>query len=228
MVLLSKHFVHRCVKRIFFIGVLAMLLGCGCEKSQSVKIPSATNAAQPIDNSQPVHVDLDTIPWTTYTILSGEHYSQKGAGLRFFTADSLRFKLAFDTTIRAKNANPVNQMDWNKVLGFSDCATHHQTNSARLVWRYDTVADNVALGQYLYIDEERSYKELTKIEIGDTINALVFRGDGQYGFDVNGVSSRIPKSCNSKLVSYWLYPYFGGDETAPQKVNVHIQHLSPR
>ncbi len=214
------------MKNIICASILLLVVSCACEKPQSTASPLVTNATEP--SEKPTSLAKDTIPWTTYTIKEGQHDPESGAGLRFFTADSLHFKLAFDATVRAKNVNPVNQLDWNKVLGFSDCSTHHQTNSARLVWRYDTISGKVALGQYLYINDVRSYKELTQIEIGDTVNALVFRGDGLYGFEVNEISSTVDKSCTSKLASYWLYPYFGGNESAPQNVNVHIQHISPR
>lgn len=147
--------------------------------------------------------------------------------MRLFKGDSLHLKLAFDESIKARTQIPNNQKDWNKIIGFSDCGSTHQQNSARLVWRYIFPYEAVEIGQYLYIDGERNFASLGDVKIGDTATAAIYRNATQYGFMLNDTISYVPRPCNSSPMSYWLFPYFGGDETAPQKVKIHLLQTYP-
>mgnify|MGYP000486176078 CR=1 FL=1 len=47
---------------------------------------------------------------------------------------------------------------------------------------------------------------------------------GKYIFDVNGKKVETKRSCNIEEY-YLLYPYFGGDETAPHRIKIKIAYL---
>ncbi len=195
-----------------------LLVGLACQKQQETQAlaPRVPDVIHP----------WDTLPWQTYIIPQGAHYSNENT-LRFFNEDSLVFRLSFDTTARYQTLLPTNQKDWNKVLGFSDCGGHHHGNSARLAWRYDPSSDLIELGRYLYRDSTRTFTTLDSLPIGDTLYATVYRNATNYGFTLGEKEWLTGRRCKSTNLSYWLFPYFGGDETAPQEIHLYVQHLTP-
>ena len=47
-----------------------------------------------------------------------------------------------------------------------------------------------------------------------------------YQFTYNGKTVTMPRHCTgSSIQGYRLYPYFGGDETAPHDIYVYIKEL---
>jgi len=49
---------------------------------------------------------------------------------------------------------------------------------------------------------------------------------GSYNFLVNGVNYQLPRmATTAKAEGYQLYPYFGGDETAPHLINIWIRNV---
>ena len=48
----------------------------------------------------------------------------------------------------------------------------------------------------------------------------------QYLFTCNGSKTTLQRHCNSSnILGYKLYPYFGGDETAPHDIDLFIKEL---
>lgn len=203
---------------LFAVCPLALSLACQ-KKTSGGEIPVAPMPAVPLTAE-------DTLPWVTYHIPQGAHYSLEDT-FSFFPYDTLRFRFSFNESARYKNANPLNQRDWNKLLGFSDCGGHHQQNSARLVWRYDTLISAVEIGWYTYTNAHRAYAALDTVSIHDTLRAVLFRTDQKYTFEVEKQVITLDRLCNSRVFSYALLPYFGGDEAASQDIQIHVQHLAP-
>lgn len=199
---------------LLLAGVLLLL---SCEKKEQTK-------SLPIEeNTRP-----DTIspsPWVNYEIPPGEHYNSLRS-FELFPYDSLTFEFAFDSTAIYYTREPHNQADWNKLMGFSDCQSHHQTNSVRLVWRWSG-AQGLEIGQYFYLNGNRQYSTLTTVAIGDTNRAFIYISNGLYHLKVNEAEAVVTRHCDTRASSYWLYPYFGGDEAAPHKINVFVRHLFP-
>ncbi len=214
-----------------FLSVFFVSLFISCEKEKTshyVKVEVATDSvpppARPFDK-KPIEPN-----WLNYKILKSQHYNSL-ENIRFMDPekemDSVVFRFAFDSTAIYKNTLPKNQKDWNKLLGFSDCGSHHHNHSARLVWRWDTISKVIEIGEYYYKNRERSYQKMTEMEIGDTLTASILRKAEMYQIIVNGASSTAPRACKTSASSYWLFPYFGGDEPAPQDINVFIQPVYP-
>lgn len=213
------------IASVFF----ALMVLTGCEKEQSIEpdLSSPTilqnedstftaKGKKPADSSE---------GWINYQIPEGVHQSSNTA-LTLFSGDSMAFYFSFDSTALYQTRDPANQEDWNKLMGFSDCQSHHHQNSVRLVWRWNEGA-GIEIGEYFYRNGQRSFAKLTTVQVGDTNFAMIAAQKGFYHLQVNDVSSEQVRRCANRNASYWLYPYFGGDEVAPHSFNIFIKQLWP-
>ncbi|TDE15477.1 hypothetical protein [Dyadobacter psychrotolerans] len=161
--------------------------------------------------------------YVTYTIKAGSHEIENNSN-GLFTAGSLRFQVQFDSSCIYKTTIPENQNDINKLLGFSDCSSPHQTNSARFGWNWRE--GSLRIYAYIYVNGQRQEKELGTVELLKT-STLGLRTDGNtYIFSLNGQETSMPRHCTGGLgVSYKLLPYFGGDEPAPHDMRIKIRDI---
>lgn len=162
--------------------------------------------------------------YTTYIIQKGKNYCEGNTYEVLSAVAALDFLVVFDSSCIYQNADPVNQADINKLLGFSDCVTHHQQNSARFGWNWMDGALN--LYAYCYRNGERMHKPLGSISL-DTAQHLKMYVEGNYYlFVVNGKIDTMPRYCEGNSINgYSLLPYFGGDEPAPQDIHIRIRRL---
>lgn len=62
------------------------------------------------------------------------------------------------------------------------------------------------------------------VKLGENNEYEIVKQDGKYTFTVNGqFATVIEAGCNRTQTGYMLYPYFGGDETAPHKITTVIR-----
>jgi hypothetical protein len=159
----------------------------------------------------------------TYTIRTGTHEVEKNTN-SLFTGNSMRFQALFDSSCIYKTVSAENQNDINKLMGFSDCSSQHHINSARFGWNWRENA--IRIYAYIYIDGLRQEQELGVAEIGKAQNYALRTEGNSYIFTFNGVETVMPRHCSGGTgVSYKLLPYFGGDESAPQDIQVKIRNL---
>ncbi|WP_276496022.1 hypothetical protein [Pontibacter litorisediminis] len=161
-------------------------------------------------------------PVTVYTIKQGAHYSDKN-NVRKRTTHLIRFEVTFDSTAIYTSAKANNQADINKLYGLSDCNTSHHTNSARFGWRWYN--NRLELIAYTYLDKKWDYKLLGAVPIGQKVPLELRMEDGQYIFRMNGQEVSMPRACTGAAEGYQLYPYFGGDETAPHDITIRIKDV---
>lgn len=159
--------------------------------------------------------------WVFYQIDSGQHFAQNNT-FKLFQGDSLRFRFFLDSTAIYQTTDPANQLSWSKLYGFADCNSHHHTNSVRLVWRYNP-AVGIELAGYYYAGTQRSWQILDTIQPLDTLQALIYTTDTTYGVQVGNRKVSSMRNCSGVAEGYYLYPYFGGTEPAPQLVRIGIQ-----
>jgi len=154
----------------------------------------------------------------TWVIPAGSH-DMLGATVSFTTSDLLALRVRFDASAEYATVDPANQADINKLRGFSDCSSHHQTDSARFGWRW--MDGRIDLLAYDYVAGERQSQLLTTTSPGVWIDLRLEAVGATYLFTVNGVTTVMPRGCaDSGLVKYDLWPYFGGDEVAPHEVRI--------
>jgi hypothetical protein len=135
---------------------------------------------------------------------------------------SINFTVKFDSSSIYTTVDPDNQYDINKLYGFSDNNAHHHQFSARIGWRWSDNA--LRLFGYNYNNGIAEYKEIARIEVGEEIECSISIQSDQYVFKVNGRTLSMPRATKAeKAIGYKLYPYFGGNETAPHDIHIWIK-----
>lgn len=194
------------------ITVLAVLCFCGCSKElQKPEIP--------IDKKQ----TSKSPSFTQYTIFKGSQYCDKN---RFaaIKINRLSFKVRFDSSAIYITNTPENQNDINKLFGFSDNKATHHEYSARFGWRWSDNA--LRIFAYDYNKGIRSFKELGTVEIGKENTCSIIVAGDEYIFNLNGAETYMPRASATPMAEgYQLYPYFGGDESAPHNIFIWIEEL---
>ena len=156
-----------------------------------------------------------------YRIPRGEHYSQQGIYTKVEYTE-LRFLVKFDSSAIYKTLNPDNQFDINKLYGFSDNDAHHHEFSARIGWRWSKEA--LRLFGYIYNNGIARSEEITTINIGAENDCAIKISGDSYIFSVNGKTIIMPRTSTGPVANgYKLFPYFGGDETAPHDIHIWIK-----
>lgn len=159
---------------------------------------------------------------TTFVIPEGAHYSTQR--IAFFRGSEMRFNAIFDESAIYRTADPTNQADINKLYGFSDCTSHHHQNSARFGWRWYN--DSLQIHAYIYEDGTRRSVLMGTVGLHET-HEYAIRFDGpHYIFSLDGHEVTMPRGCDGNGgIKYRLWPYFGGDETAPHEIKIIVQDL---
>lgn len=157
----------------------------------------------------------------TYTIKEGYHNSVERIWL--FHKTELRFLAQFDNSAIYTSKYPINQYDINKLYGFSDCSSLHHQNSARFGWNWQ----NNKLNIYAYCYENSHiYSEFIKsIEINKIYEFKIDCTENSYIFYIDGVELTTIRKCSKGGIRYYLFPYFGGDETATHEIKIKIKEL---
>ncbi len=155
-----------------------------------------------------------------YTILKGQHFSDKSI-FKNFSNDKMTFKVKFDSSAIYQTVDPDNQYDVNKLYGFSEGNDHHK-NSARVGWAWNRNA--LRLYAYVYGNGVRKIKEITTVAIGLEIDCAISISESEYSFTINKIIVAVDRSIGGPAITgYYLYPYFGGDETAPHDTFIDIR-----
>lgn len=155
----------------------------------------------------------------TYTINEGEHDS--GTHVEIVLKKDLNFFALFNNTAIYETDDPTNQGDINKLYGFSDCSSEHQTNSARFGWRWFN--NQLEIHAYTYANGERKSKYIKAVSLNKSSQYKLKTIGDQYQFTVDEKVVTMNRGCNSdSYLKYKLYPYFGGDEVAPHDITVII------
>jgi hypothetical protein len=188
------------------VGVLSLFLFSSCKKI--------------IENALS-HGGATAGQYYSYVIPQGQHYAN-GNNYQQVKYDQLSFAVKFDSTAIYHATNPENQEDINKLYGFSDNNANHQDYSARFGWNWARGA--LRLYAYTYNESVRDSKEITAINIGTEYFCSILVSGEKYFFTVNGTKVEMARhSTTAKGEGYKLYPYFGGDETAPHEIRVYIR-----
>lgn len=202
------------MKTFLIVGSMLLLSLTSCKKTiVYIKGGSSTNGNPGQSTSQ----------FVKYSIKKGEQYCDKNVpALVEYT--NLNFVVKFDSSAIYTTTLAENQYDINKLFGFSDNHAMHHEYSARFGWRWSDRA--LRLFAYVYNRGIMSSQEIGTVTIGSE-NSCQLRVLSQvYLFTLNNKSITMPRSSpEAKAVGYKLYPYFGGDETAPQNISIWIKEL---
>lgn len=160
-------------------------------------------------------------PFELFQIQKGKHSSS--SKIVSLYSNTLSFEARFDNTAIYTSLDTINQHDTNKLLGFSDCNSHHQNNSARFGWRWFN--NQIEIRAYSYANKVLTYLPIGTVETGETASYKIEIKDDHYIFSLNNYDPVIVDRGNTceKGLYYMLWPYFGGDETAPHDINIYIK-----
>ena len=164
-----------------------------------------------------------TNEYIKYTILKGDQYSDKSnyAAVKY---GELIFNVKFDSSAVYKTIKKENQKDINKLFGFSDNKADHHQFSARFGWRWSDNA--LRLFAYTYNNGTMSSKEMGEVQIGKENLCSIKVAADKYLFTLNDSSIAMPRTATTALAEgYQLWPYFGGDESAPHTISIWIKRL---
>jgi len=158
-----------------------------------------------------------------YTIRKGQQFSDQSS-LLAVSYSELKFTVKFDNTSIYQTTDPANQEDINKLYGFSDNNSLHQDFSARFGWNWSR--DSLRLYAYIYNDGVRASQEIAAVVPGNEYHCSIKVNGSSYLFKLNDKTVTMPRtSATVKAEGYKLYPYFGGNETAPHDIFIWIHEL---
>lgn len=222
------------MRNLLFIIVL-FIAGCKKEVAETIgdnnnpndttNIPSGI--AIVADNTQhiPAKHEITIIQdsFKTYNIKNGNNYCDNNDyALSQYTF--LHFRAILDSSCIYSTVDPTNQADINKLFGFADCASHHQTNSARFGWNWENGAMHIHA--YCYAGTVRSYKELGTVALNKAFDCKLYVLPDKYIFELDGKKDTMTRGCaDNTAIGYKLLPYFGGNEPAPHDVRVKIREM---
>lgn len=159
-----------------------------------------------------------------YTILKGAHYCDK-RNIVSIKDSVLSFTVKFDSSAIYTTIDTNNQRDINKLFGFSDNnnADHHEY-SARFGWRWSD--NSLRLFAYVYNQGVMNFKEIGSVPIGVENNCSIKIKRNKYVFSLNGTEITMPRSSTTNSAEgHKLWPYFGGDESAPHTISIWISEF---
>jgi len=166
-----------------------------------------------------------------YEIKKGNHYASMsifekicGIGWKIKTM-SLRF--VFRNECWWSPARNQEDLDQNKLAGIG-FGTNHHNNSVRLTWVPDFETPGmIKVSGYTY-DEKKEGQKFTiafikSVHVGDTITGKIESRDGAYFLTVNDVTIRMDNNKTDPNLCFRLFPYFGGNNTAPHDMIVELE-----
>ena len=183
-------------------------LGISISETESVR-DTATNEKLP-----------DTVFVQQFVIPEGGHYSSRSS-FEKLEADEIHFTALFDSTAVYQTSDPDNQGDINKLYGLSDCNGFHQKNSARFGWRWFN--QRLEIFAYTYLNGVRNFKYIAPATLNTYHDYRITFEDERYVFSLDNITVELPRSCAKEASGYLLFPYFGGDESAPHDIRIEIR-----
>ncbi|MEJ7913177.1 MAG: hypothetical protein WKF70_08485, partial [Chitinophagaceae bacterium] len=116
---------------LFIITVLCFAV-TGCTKSND-----ALNSKIAPNTSSPIPSVIDS--YTKFTLKKGQHFADVNQ-LKNVDIAEMKFSVLFDSSAVYTSIQPINQLDINKLYGFSDNKANHHQFSARIGWRWSNNA----------------------------------------------------------------------------------------
>jgi hypothetical protein len=114
----------------------------------------------------------------------------------------------------------VDDLDINKLFGRS-FGLHHK-NSVRFGWRID--GNKIAIYSYSYVNGQRISNMITKCSVEKEYKFTMTTKDKLTILEVDCDSYKIRYGVETggSNFGYKLYPYFGGNKTAPHDLTIYL------
>lgn len=160
-----------------------------------------------------------------YRIEKGEHSTFRFP--KIYSGNAVELEGNFTFFSSCWYARPDDHIDWldlNKLAGVS--FGFHQQDSIRIGWRplFDT-SKQIEVFAYWYNDSQMTFETIGQVQV-DTPYAfqiLCARQQKEVIFQLESLTpKKIPFAFPSTTWGYFLYPYFGGNFTAPQDMEMEL------
>lgn len=171
-----------------------------------------------------------------YTIFKDKHFARP-ITVGFFIAKKVMKKtVVFKDSCRywQGDADTLDGVtvygDTNKVFGIGYLWSHKK-DSARFAWTYNPDTDDVQIWAYCYVSGKRVVRFLAsvpfnvKVDLDIEISSGVYRFVVFYWPEINRslLFQKTVDFSHSKIFSFPLGPYFGGDLPAPRTMEIEIE-----
>jgi len=166
-----------------------------------------------------------------YTIKKGKHYP-KGLHVGIAFRPSITFEAYFDENC-LYDMKGVDKYDINKLYGFAT-TWHHHRQSARVGWRC-LDGKNIQIVTYSYNNGTRENDETDVLGIvkpGEKFMCGIVDLEESYLYafrksnELKDVFFHDAKKPDWFFFNYKLYPYFGGNKTAPHDMDIYIRKVT--
>ena len=142
----------------------------------------------------------------------------------FTTSNSISFEVAFTESCKY-DLFDNDQLDINKLFGLSDCWSYHHRHSARIGWRWSEDIDRFEVFAYWYnhkIWHGFQFELIAELLPYENQKFKIVLDSYKYRFYVGDTDIlNVPRSKGCKHgLKYMLFPYFGGNETAPHDMTI--------
>lgn len=132
---------------------------------------------------------------------------------RFMFTDSCRYDIGEN-----------DQADVNKLFGIAYFPSHKIT-SVRVGWRWvNEIGNGLILMAYGRMNGRFQFKPLGYAPLNQWINMEIMQGEGNHIINIQGMDPAII-AIPPQPVGYLLRPYFGGNQTAPHDMTIHMERL---
>lgn len=160
-----------------------------------------------------------------FKIKKGHHYSNKLLYKLFKlinTKKELSYFVKFDESAMYID-DTEDKLDVHKLFGFSNGLRHN--NSYRFGWNY--LKGKIQIYGYTYLDGKRIIKEIGSVDINKTYLFTISVNYGILSYQIMDTDSNRQEHMmlitKRKVFGYTLWPYFGGNKTAPNNIFINLK-----
>ena len=161
----------------------------------------------------------DNNGYRIYTIKEGKHRST----FNYSTSRDQNFNwsIIFDSSAIYTTEDPDNQYDINKLIGWSDCSENHMDYSIRFGWRW--LNDSLEIHWFRHQHGNFEFSKIKSVSLCEPHEYYLDFTDTEYSLCVDETCVYLDRTCPGTFKKYKLYPYFGGQETAPHDIKIRIK-----
>jgi hypothetical protein len=166
-----------------------------------------------------------------YLIKKGNHYATMSLfekiGAIGWNIRTMSVRFAFRNECWWTPPRNQDDYDLNKLAGIG-FGTNHHNNSVRLAWVPD-FANQGMINVYGYTYDEKKEGQkfamtfIKSVHVGDIITGKIESRDGGYFITVKDVNIRMDNLHGDPNPCFRLFPYFGGNNTAPQDMTIELE-----
>jgi hypothetical protein len=157
--------------------------------------------------------------FTVYRIEKGQHES--GNKVDVTTREEVKYQVRFAESCLYK-IDSDDSLDVNKLFGLSD-AQSHSDHSARFGWR--TKGNRIEIMTYVRRSGNIVTRPIGTVSPGESACYTISIMPNYYLFRFESTIDTIHRTSSFNGVRYHLWPYFGGNQPAPQTMEIYMKRM---